>query len=306
MRAVAVRRFGGPVELVEIPAPSPAAGEVAVRIEAAGMNPFDWKIADGAMRERRPHVFPLVLGVDGAGVVESQGEGASRFRPGDRIAGSFLHTPVGVGTYAEHTAVPETNCIVALPSGFSARDAAALPTAGMTALQSLDRLSVPAGGSVLIVGASGGVGSIAVSLARARGWTVVAAARTTSHERLRRLGAADTLEIEDGPLPPPPGRSVDGLLDVASPPSAFEAWARWLKPGGSAVSTIGSARPLPGKQTVSISMEPSADDLRRLIAEVERGALKVPLERTIRLEDAPGAVQESRAGRASGKTVIVP
>ena len=304
MKAVAVRALRGRAELLDLPVPSPSAGELAVRVEAAGMNPFDWKIADGAMSERWRTVFPLVLGVDGCGVVTEAGEGAARFGRGARLAGSFLHEPVGVGTYAEFTVVPATNVITTVPDGMSPTVAAALPTAGMTALQSIDRLALPAGSTVAIVGAAGGVGSFAVQLARLAGLRVVAVAKASTHERLARLGAETQLDVDAGPSGV--GRPLDGLLDLANPPERFARWVEAIRTGGAAVSTIGSARPDPRVRTVSISMEPALADLQRLLAEAAAGRLVASVERTLPLEQGPAAFETSRAGHGSGKTVLLP
>lgn len=310
MRAAAVRAFRAPVEVMDLPPPEPHAGEVGVRIEAAGMNPFDWKIADGTFEGRRPHVFPLVLGVDGCGVVERVGAGVRTFTAGDRVVGSFLSDPVGRGTYAERSVVPESNAVVRVPAGLPPKLAAAVPTAGMTAVQSLDALGVSRGDRILLVGASGGIGSFAVQLARSRGVEVVAVARRASHERLLRLGAFAVIEptaVDSEELRELSGAAgLDGLLDVASDAAGFALWARALKPGAAAASTIGAATPTPGYRAVAIDMQPSSRDLARLFAEVGRGAVTIPLERSIRLEDVPGAIAESRGGRSLGKTVVEP
>ena len=310
MRAAAVREFRGPVEVLDLPIPSAGAAEVAVRIEAAGMNPFDWKIADGALSPRRPHVFPLVLGVDGCGVVEGLGAEVRGFARGERVVGSFLHDPVGIGTFAEHSVVPERNALVRVPPEVPATAAAALPTAGMTALQSLDLLGVGRGDRILLVGASGGVGSIAVQLARSRGVEVVAVARRPSHARLLQLGAFAVLEPNAAgteELRELSGASgLDGLLDLVSDPAAFASWTLALKHGAGAASTVGAARPSADFRAIPIDMRPSSRDLGRLLSEVVSGALQVPVDRTIPLEGVAAAIAESRAGRASGKTVVTP
>lgn len=311
MRAVGVRAFRAPPELLEAPVPKPGPDEVLVRIEAAGMNPFDWKIADGVFECQRPHVFPLILGVDGVGIVEQTGERIRRFRSGDRVFGQFLHDPVGIGTYAERSTTPEGIGVTKVPAGLGAEAAAALPTAGMTALDAIDRLHPSSGDTVLIVGASGGVGSFAVALAARRGARVAAVARASSHERLRALGATLTLAPPSDGRPSGPNlpTAVAGLLDVVSDPVTFAGWARTVRRGGTAVSTIGSADPTrldgTGVRLENLSLEPRPDLLERLAAEVVGGRIPVPLERRIPLEEAPAALAEIRAGRAVGKTVIV-
>ncbi|MFZ1023889.1 MAG: NADP-dependent oxidoreductase [Thermoplasmata archaeon] len=311
MRAVAVENFGAVPRLMELPNPTPAAGEVLVRLRAGGMNPFDWKIANGTLKGR-PHVFPLILGVDGAGTVESVGRGVERFRVGDRIFGSFLHDPVGTGTYAEYAPVPEHNAVARIPDSLSDQDAAALPTAGITAFEALSQLGPAEGDTLLVVGASGGIGSIAVPLAHGRGVRVFAVARTASAKRLLALGAS---EVVDPTLPDwhervralAPG-GVNAALDLMNDSTGFGQTAALVRPGGRAGSTIGAASggsAPPGVRALNINLEPSVVLLNQLTKEMIDRGLKVPVERTIALEEAPGVLAEIRSGRATGKTVIM-
>jgi NADPH:quinone reductase-like Zn-dependent oxidoreductase len=115
MRAVAVSRFHAPPERMDLPAPPAGRGELLVRVAFAGMNPLDWKIGEGFYEGSRPHLFPLILGVDAAGTVEAVGATVARFRVGDPVFGQFLHSPVGTGTYAELTPVPEGIGIARVP-----------------------------------------------------------------------------------------------------------------------------------------------------------------------------------------------
>lgn len=308
VRAVAVRSFGGLPELMELPDPSPGPGELLVRLESAGINPFDWKIADGILKDRRPHVFPLVLGVDGAGTIEATGPGVRRFRAAERIFGQYLHDPVGRGTYAERVVVPESNALARIPEGLAGGAAAALPTAGMAALDALDRLELSPGRSLVIVGASGGIGSYAVPLAAKAGIRVIAVARSASHARLRSLGAERAVDIA-GASPLDEVRAlypqgVDGLMDVASDRAGFARWAEAVRAGGSAASTVYAATPHPKVRTINVDLQPSAALLERLARAVTEGSVKPPVERTIRLAEAPAVVAEGRAGRLVGKTVI--
>src|SRR5579863_2950848 len=108
MRAIAVRQLGEVPEMMDLPKPTPGPGEILVKLRAAGVNPFDWKIIDGVAEAGRPHVFPLILGVDGAGTIEAVGSEVKTFAVGDGVYGQFLHSPVGIGTYAEYVIAPET------------------------------------------------------------------------------------------------------------------------------------------------------------------------------------------------------
>ena len=312
MRAVAVDRFGGEPRVVDLPVPVAGPGEVLVRVAAAGVNPYDAKVGDGIL-EGRPHVFPLVLGVDGAGTVEACGPGVTRFVRGDPIFGQFLHDPVGGGTYAEYALVPERLGVTKVPRELSLVEAAALPTSGMTALAALDALDLRPGDSLAIVGASGGIGSIAIPLAAGRRASVVAFARPASAARLRALGAAETIDSAPDGLP---GRlrqrfprGVDALLDLMSAPPRFAELSSSVRPGGIAASTVFAADP-PGAgpggvRRINLSMQPSAALLDRLVEEVVSRRIPVPLERTVSLDGAVEALREVKSGRGVGKTVIV-
>lgn len=310
MRAVAVGAFGEAPRLMELPTPSPGEDEVRVRISAAGMNPFDGKIADGILRGR-PHLFPLVLGVDGAGVVEEVGSAVRRFRKGEPIFGSFLHDPVGTGTYAEQTLVPEANGVLRRPDRLSPIAAAAMPTAGMTAVDALDRLGLERGEGLIVVGASGGVGSYAIPLARHRGVRVFAAARPESFERLRALGAEETWDVGRADWPDAfrraHPRGTDALLDLMDREPEFAHALGLVRDGGRAASTVyaaGAARPQRDVRAFDIDMKPSRELLERLVSETVGSDLSPPVLRTISLAAAPAALAEIRSGRARGKTVI--
>jgi NADPH:quinone reductase-like Zn-dependent oxidoreductase len=308
MQAVAVKEFGAVPELLELPVPTPGAGEVRVRMEGAGINPFDWKIADGVLKSSRPHIFPLVLGVDGAGTIDALGPGVVRFRVGDRIFGQFLHDPVGTGTYAERALVPESKAVGRIPSSISSWEASAIPTAGMTALDALDTLGLSSGQTLLVVGASGGVGSFTVPLAAEAGLRVIAVARPGSHERLRSIGATEAIDpskpAAQAALRAAHPAGVDGLLDLASDGPTFARWAATVRPGGTAATTVHAAGPVDGVRTVNIDLMPRAELLERVGAMVAGGRIRVPLERVISLSEAPAVVAEGRKGRLTGKTVI--
>ena len=311
MRAVAVRSFGATPETMDLPPPSPGPRELLVQLDAAGMNPYDWKILEGILRPR-PHVFPLIAGVDGAGSVVATGGQVRRFRPGDRVFGQFLHDPVGTGTYAELAPVPEDQGIARIPIGLPVREAAALPTAGMTALDALERLAIAPGATLVIVGASGGVGSIATQLAAARGIEVLAAVRPRSAERLHRLGARETFDVANPDwvrsLQEARPTGVDALLDLMSDRDTFARNLRLVRAGGRAATTVYASDPArappAGVEVLTIDLQPSRELLERLSAEVLARHLSVPVVRTISLDEAPAALAEIRAGRGTGKTVI--
>jgi NADPH:quinone reductase len=312
VRAVAVRSFRAVPELLDLPPPVPGDDEIGVRIEAAGVNPLDWKIVDGIYDGRRPHVFPLVVGIDAAGVVESTGPSVRRFRVGDRVCGQFLHDPVGVGTWAEHVTAPERIGVATFPAAMTAAEAAALPTSGMTAIDALDLVKVPPRGTLLVVGASGGVGSFVTQLAAHRGIRVIATARSGSEVAVRRLGAS---EIVDPGGPELAGQvrarcpeGVDGLVDAGSDNPTFARLATLVRHGGTAVTTTFvadvSAGAADGIHRVNLDLHPRHEMLERLMSEIRAGGLDVPVARTLPLDEGPRALADSRARTSVGKTVL--
>lgn len=314
VRVVAVRQFHAVPETMDLPDPVPGPDELLVRVEFAGMNPFDWKIADGLLEGRRPHVFPLVLGVDASGRVESAGARVTRFHPGDRVAGQFLHDPVGRGTYAERTLVPEGIGIVRVPDNLPSDEAAALPTAGMTALAAVDSFHLASGSTVVIAGASGGIGSFATQFAVARGMRVVALARPESASRLRSLGAEEVVDPTDPGSPSLVTRNhpggCDGLLDTMSDRVGFARLARLVRPGGVAVSTTFAGDPgalaAAKVRGVNIDLHPDANLMESVVREMVQHRLRVSLERRVSLSEAPTALAELKAGHGRGKTVVDP
>jgi NADPH:quinone reductase-like Zn-dependent oxidoreductase len=232
MRAVAVSKAGDPAELMELPIPRPGPGEVLVELAAASLNPIDVGIAQGYFEDRMPHVYPIVLGVDGAGRVAEVGEGVRGLRVGDSVHGQFLCTPIGHGTFADYALVPEfpdSGALQRTPDGMPAGIAAALPTAGMTAVGVLEAIGLRAGQSILIVGAAGGVGVFAVQLAAARGAQVVATARPDADRWIRQLGAIQTVDYTSGDVAGQVRRAfpggVDAVLDLTRDPDGFSQYA---------------------------------------------------------------------------------
>lgn len=318
MRAVAVPDFGAPARVVELPEPRPDAGEILVRIEAAALNPFEQAIAMGVMRPLR-HVFPLVLGIDGAGVVEAVGAGVKRFAVGARVCGAFLTEPLGRGTLAEVAVTNADGAVVQAPATLTWLDAAVAPSAGMTALGLVGAAELQPGADVLIVGAAGGVGSYLVQLALARGVQVTAVARRRHHDALRELGAHAVVD---------PGTHVrtraDVLFDLVSDADGFAAYADLVRDGGRALSLRYAAGAPEGRIRTSNFNIRAHPDLRRLlmqiVRELESGRVRSIVGRVLSLDEAarfaiaPGgagthgktAVQVSEGSRAVGRRATRP
>ncbi|MFC9737676.1 NADP-dependent oxidoreductase [Streptomyces sp. VTCC 41912] len=311
MRAVAVNAFGADPQLMELPQPEPGPGEVLVRLAAAGLNPVDWKLADGMFGEAVHAKFPLVLGADGAGEVVAVGSGVRRFTVGDPVFGQFQRPDRGGGSYAEF-AVADEGAIALAARSVTYATSAAVPTAGMTAYNLVEETRIGEGRQVLIVGATGGVGTFVTQIAAGRGAEVIATARPAKAELMRTLGAAETVDHTAGPIADqvlasrPDG--VDVLIDMTSDAAGFVELTRTVRDGGVAVSLIGSAdadvlteHNLRGFNFVN---RPSPQLLEILAGHLDAGRLTVLVGLEVPLEEAPEALAASRTGRAQGKTVL--
>ncbi len=312
MRAIAVEAFGATPHLVEVPKPTPGPGELLVRVSYSGVNPMDWKNAAAPFRDV-PADFPLILGTDGAGVVDEVGPGVTRFAAGDRVFGQFRHAPAGHGTEAEYTVVDESTDIAKIPEGLDDIDAAALPTAGLTALRILEALDLTPGSTMLIVGATGGVGMFLTQLATQRGFSVIATARPEMVERMQELGAWDTVDhtsitplAEQVRMIVPAG--VDAYVDLVNDSDTVAEIGGAVRPAGRVVSSIGQASPesLAPKGLTAVRLGASTDApgrLDQLARLVVRGLLEAPAE-VEPLAKAPEVLDRSRTGHVHGKTVL--
>jgi NADPH:quinone reductase len=274
------------------------------------MNPMDRSMAAGAWKEQMPGSFPFVLGADLAGVVEAIGGGADRFKVGEEVFGQLIVAPLGsAGTYAEHVAVAENAPLARRPEGLDPIIAAALPTAGVTALQIVESLGQLTGKTILMVGAAGGVGSFALQLAAQAGAHVIAVARADAFDRMRNYGAVETVDYTTVSVPDavqqthPDG--IDVLVDVASDADGFDALATLVRPGGTALTTryLADTETLTsrGVAGVNFRVEMSSEALERLADIVVGGTIVVPPITRIELEDVAAL-----NGSAEGKTVITP
>jgi NADPH:quinone reductase-like Zn-dependent oxidoreductase len=312
MRAIAEEEFGGPIALMDLPAPEIGTGEVLIRVRAAGVNPFDWKVADGALEGEREHRFPLILGFDAAGVVERVGAEVTGLAEGDEVYRYLFKPVVGEGAYAEYVSAP-ASIVAKKPESVGFAEAAALPTPGLAAMDLLDAVNLGEGETVLIVGATGGVGSYAVQLAAQRGAHVIATARSSNEAFVRELGAVETIDhtkedlVESVLVTHPDG--IEAVVDVVSDREALGRLAGLVKRGGSVATSVYAADAdslaKRGIEATNISAGPDARRLTELARLVDAGEISVRLESTFPLEKAPKALEESRTGHVRGKLVLL-
>lgn len=242
MKALLARAYGplDQLEIGEAPQPVPGPGQLLVRMEAAAVNPIDVALVTGRLREELPVRHPFVPGVDVSGVVEAVGEGVDRFAVGDAV---IAWNGVPSGAFAEYAIVRADDSAAVRPAGFDARRGAALPTGALTAAALLDEAELVPGSTLLVVGATGGLGGYAVQLAKRAGATVFATGRAGDDGYLRQLGADGVIDYgtEDvvGRVHHWVPDGVDAVIDVAQAGPALAASAAAAKPGGRVVSPLG-------------------------------------------------------------------
>jgi NADPH2:quinone reductase len=314
MRAVVVTEYGGRAETVDVPTPEVQAGQVLIKVLAAGMNPMDRAIADGAWESIMPATFPMILGADVAGIVEDVGQGPNRFSVGDAVMGQLLTPPLGSsGTYAEFVAVAAQSTLTRIPAGLNSVVAASAPTAGMTGLAIVDVLAPLDGKTVLIVGAAGGVGSFATQFAANAGAHVIANARIANAERMRAYGAAETIDHTDGALHELVARAypdgIDALVDLANDADGFERLAGLVRKGGAALTSryVADADALASHGVTALNFQvPSSPELLDRVANalLIDSIVPPPINR-ISLQHAPVVLAGENGSLLDGKTVIV-
>ena len=309
MRAIVAETTGGPEVLVEqeVPRPVPGMTEILVRVKAAGINPTDWKARAGGGLPGK--TFPAILGYDVAGVVEQVGMGVSIYRPGDAVLG-MPRFPLLPGGYAEYVAAPARQ-FVPKPDRLSFEEAAGLPLAALTAWQGLvDTAKLRPGRRVLVHAAAGGVGHLAVQIAKSLGAHVIGTASAAKHDFVRSLGADEVIDyrtedfvkvLEEQPV----DVVFDGIAGEYSGRSL-----KVLKDGGVLVSilpvdeaTIAEAarRGIPAGFTL---VEPDRLALSAIADLVERGELRVQIDSVFPLAEAAAAHRHGETNRATGKIVL--
>lgn len=312
MRAFRYHAHGGPApaRIEEVPVPQPAPGEVLVRVQAASVNPVDWKIADGRFRLLVRGGLPRTMGSDFAGEVAAAGPGVSGWPAGEPVLGCIDPFRRPGGTFADYVSVPAA-FLSRRPPHVDPVVGAALPAAGLTAVALCDLTGVARGSSVLVNGAAGGVGHLAVQVARARGALVAATASAARRELLAGLGAEVFIDYRTEPLERWP-MAFDAVLDCV-PNLPRGRHRRLLKRGGRYAST------LPGPWTYTLDpllnrlgpverravmLQPDERAMGELLGYLADGRLRCVIAGEFPLEQAARAIEQSRSGHAAGKLVI--
>lgn len=320
MKAIVFDRYGPPdvLRLADVPMPEPRRGEVRIRVRRVSVNAPDWRlmratpwIARLATGLVRPRIH--TLGSDVAGTVEQVGPGVKQFRVGDDMFGDLAHH--GFGGFAEFVCAPE-GAVARKPAAVSFDDAAATPMAATTALQALrDHGRIGAGTRVLLVGASGGVGTFAIQIARALGADVTAVCSPGKAELARSLGAHRVLDYTTHDFAPGPDRydvvvGINGNRRLDDFARVLAPDGRYLMVGGEwpqirDAMLMGPLRSLAGRRKfMVVDARATPADLESLAAMLEQGTLRPVLDRRFPLAQVPDAIRYVEAGHAAGKVIV--
>lgn len=307
MRGIRQTRLGGPdvLELVDMPRPIPGPTEVLVRVAAAGVNPVDWKVRERGGFLGEP---PFTVGWDVAGVVEEVGRGVTRFAPGDRVFG-MPRFPHEAAAYAEFVTSPSRQ-LARTPENLGDVEAAALPLAALTAWQALvETADVGVGKRVLVLAAAGGVGHLAVQIAKARGARVVGTARAAKHAFLHELGVDECIDYTAEDVVERAGE-VDVVLDLVGDSDAARTVATLRNggiyirvPSGSDLDALREGAGV-GVRLTGILVEPDRTGMEAIAELAASGALRPHVQETFSLADAARAHELGETGRVQGKLVL--
>jgi NADPH:quinone reductase-like Zn-dependent oxidoreductase len=306
MKAVRIHNYGGPevLRFEEAPRPAPAAGELLIRVHAAAVNPVDWKIRKGHLKDYLTYSFPLILGWDVSGTVEAIGPGVTSFREGDEV---FSRPDIARdGAYAEYI-VARASEVALKPTSLDHVHAAAIPLAGLTAWKGIfDTAGLSAGQTILIHAASGGVGSFATQLAKWKGAYVFGTASGSNQSFLKQLGVDEPIDytktrFEDVV------HDVDVVLDTIGGDTQQRSFGV-LRKGGILVSTVSPPSQQEaaehGVRATHIFIQPDAAELTAIAGLVDDGIVKPFVETVLPLSDARQAHELSESHHTRGKIVL--
>jgi NADPH2:quinone reductase len=325
MKAYVLTGFGQDPEFRDVTTPEPGPGQIRVSVRGTSVNPVDHLVRMGFFRAAQEYRFPAVFGRDVSGIVDAVGPAVTRYAVGDRVFGFVKRLHIGEGTFAEYVVVPEDMFVSAAPATLPLALAGTLGLSGITALECVEAVPSGEGDVVVINGATGGLGSYAVQIAKARGASVVATARTPAGaEMLCALGAdhvidpneADLVELVRGVVPEGASGFVD-LVKHADPlvmgddeSGKYEEFARLcrgvLRPGGGATSVTNGGSPelLAGIPFVNVHSTPSPESLARLAAMVDARQVRPVVAATYSFDDIGTAFERLAGGGNLGKLAV--
>jgi NADPH:quinone reductase-like Zn-dependent oxidoreductase len=312
MRAFAIDEFGGAGTIRELPDPEPAEGEVLVRVKAAGVSATDLAVIAGYMAAYFEHVFPLVPGIDASGVVERVGPGVEGYREGDEVYG-YVRKPVyGQGTMAELVAMPIRG-VERKPDAFGHEQTAVIPHCALTAIAAVDAAAVQPAGRMVLLGATGGVGSFATQLATAAGVHVIAVTRSEYADYARSLGAAEVIEYDAaepvGAIVKRCPMGVEAVVDFVGIPELTAGMATLARSGGRVVSIVippdTDALAARGVQGILATRFAGEDRFPELAARIAAGEIRIPAVQTFPFEAAADGLALQATQHVHGKLALL-
>lgn len=304
IKAINIHNYGGSdaLKLEEVERPKPQAGEVLVQVKAVGVNPVDWKITEGWLKDFRPIQFPYIPGRDIAGIVEEVGEGVTEFQKGQAVFGQSAN-----GGYTEYT-VASVKTLALKPDSISFEEAASIPVGATTAWQGLfDHGNLQAGQTVLVQGAAGGVGLFAVQFARWKGAQVIGTTSTDNVDFVRSLGVDKVVDYKTSSIEAEGIKDIDLVYDAVGAPTLASS-VQAVKQGGTLITIAGQpdAAQVKAKdiKVESFSAQVSSQLLAQFAKLIEEGQLKLAVEATYPLEKAGEAHEHSKTGHSRGRVVL--
>ncbi len=309
MKAITIDQFGDVSELhsAEVPTPQPESNEVQIEIKFSGVNPVDWKIREGMLKNWIPHEFPLIPGWDGSGTIKSIGEGVTGVSTGDEVYFYCRKPTVQWGTYAEVFCCP-ADAMAPKPKKLNFAEAASIPLTALTAWQAFyDHASIEKGQTVFIHAGSGGVGSMAIQFAKAAGATVITTTSGKNSAYVKKLGADHVIDYtkqdfvaEVKKLCP---EGVDIVLESIGGEVEEKSFSI-LRPGGHLASIVNNQVEHPSISCSFVFVTPNGTQLKEIGKLIDAGKVVAPSLEIIEMSDAAIAQEKSAAGHTQGKIVL--
>jgi NADPH2:quinone reductase len=313
MKAMTIEKFGSAetLKLTDVPTPHPKEDEVQIEVLFTAVNPVDWKIREGYLKNRIPHEFPIILGWDASGVVTAVGKNVKNFKVGDEVFTYCRKPTIQWGTYAEYVCVNAHNT-AHKPKNITFAQAASIPLVALTAWQSLfDAAQLKRGESILIHAGAGGVGSLAIQFAKNAGAKVYTTASEKNHSYVKKLGADEVIDYSKGgflsqmkKLTP---EGVDVIFDMIGGDTLKES-LQLLKPKGRLVSIVEQLDPaLADKHQIEFSyvfVSPNGSQLSQIATQIAQNKIAVPTIQEMPLSEARQAQEKIRGGHIQGKIVL--
>ncbi len=308
MKAIVVDDYGADPELRDIPAPEPGPGEILVKVSSSSLNGFDRASTGGWLKGMIEHEFPFIVGKDFAGTVEALGEGVTQYAVSDPVFGVVLGPVLHDGAFCEHLTVAENGAVAPIPAGLDPVVAGALGLAASTAVAVVDAVAAEPGETVLIVGATGGVGPLALQMLRDRGVQVIATARPGPWlDLVEGVGADHTVDYSTAITPQVRALRPDGVDAAIHMAGDAGETADLVRPDGRFVSIVGGEyqvadRPI---SAVGAFASPDREMLTRLAEALVSGDLELTIRATYRLEGVPAALEEYRQFSVAKVAILV-